>query len=348
MAHRSTKVTNVAASVRSRLTSLSAQQGQQLHDLILLYTLEGFLRRVARSPHAERLVLKGGLLLFSMSATLGRTTRDLDLMGVHLRIDPTTVAELIRELCTQPLAEDDGLRFDPDNIETEIILEEGDYQGVRAKLYAYLGRARSRVIIDIAAGDPIVPGPRELSFPTLLSQESLTIKAYSIESLIAEKFHALALRGLRTSRLKDCYDLWALSREHPFDGELLQQAIQATFAARDLAFTPDLPIILTLAFAEDEQKQQQWAAFRTGKNAAAAPASLAEALAPVIVFLKPVWEASAAGQTFSGTWDCADSLWRDDVESQPAADMPPSPEPTESQPTADTLPSSEPEEPAAN
>jgi predicted nucleotidyltransferase component of viral defense system len=326
MAHRSTKVTNVAASVRSRLTSLSAQQGQPLHDLILLYTLEGFLRRVAHSPHAERLVLKGGLLLFSMTAALGRTTRDLDLMGEHLRIDQEVVAALIRELCTQPLAEDDGLRFDPDNIETEIILEEGDYQGVRAKLYAYLGRARSRVIIDIAAGDPIVPGPRELSFPTLLSQESLTIKAYSIESLIAEKFHALALRGLRTSRLKDCYDLWALSREHSFDGALLQQAIQATFAARDLAFTPELPTILTPAFAEDEQKQEQWTAFRTGKSAISAPISLAEALAPVITFLKPLWEASAAGQTFSGTWDCADGLWREVTESQPSENERPSPE----------------------
>lgn len=326
MAHRSTNVTNVAASVRSRLTTLSAQQGQQLHDLLLLYTLEGFLRRVAHSPHAERLVLKGGLLLFSMSAALGRTTRDLDLMGVHLRIDPTAVAALIRELCEQSLPEDDGLRFDPDNIETEIIIEEGDYQGVRAKLYAYLGRARSRVIIDIAAGDPIVPGPRELSFPTLLGKESLTIQAYSIESLIAEKFHALALRGLRTSRLKDCYDLWALPREHLFDGTLLQQAIQATFSARNLAFTPELPIILTPAFAEDEQKQQQWAAFRTGKNASAAPASLVEALAPVIAFLKPIWEASAAGHTFSGTWDAADSLWRDPTENQPAADVPPSPE----------------------
>ena len=326
MAHRSTKVTNIAASVRARLTSLSAQQGQQFNDLLLLYALEGFLRRVVHSPHYERLVLKGGLLLFSMSAALGRTTRDLDLMGVHLRIDQTAVADLIRELCTQPLSEDDGLRFDPDNIETEIILEEGDYQGVRAKLYAYLGRARSRVIIDIAAGDPIVPGPRELSFPTLLSQESLTIKAYTVESLIAEKFHAIALRGLRTSRLKDCYDLWALSREHAFDGELLQQAIQATFAARDLAFTPELPIILTPAFAEDKQKQQQWAAFRTGKNAAAAPASLTEALAPVIAFLKPIWEASAAEQTLSGTWDYTDGIWREPTESQPAADAPPSPE----------------------
>lgn len=326
MAHRSAKVTNVAASVRSRLTSLSTQQGQDLNDLILLYTLEGFLRRVAHSPHYERLVLKGGLLLFSMSAALGRTTRDLDLMGIHLHIDQTAVVALIRELCVQPLSEDDGLRFDPDNIETEIILEEGDYQGVRAKLYAYLGRARSRVVIDIAAGDPIVPGPQQLSFPTLLGKESLTVKAYSVESLIAEKFHALALRGLRTSRLKDCYDLWALSRQHTFDGALLQQAIQATFAARDLAFTPELPIILTSAFAEDEQKQRQWTAFRTGKNVVAAPASLAEALAPVIAFLKPIWQASAARQTFSGSWDYAGVLWRNDTENQPLADAPLAPE----------------------
>ena len=337
MAHRAGKATNVAASVRTRLSKLVPEYGLPFTEMLLLYTLEGLLRRLAHSPYREQMVLKGGLLLFGLHTNLSRPTRDLDLMGQHVPVSPDAVASLVQAICIQPLPEDDGLSFDPDSVETEIILEEGDYQGVRAKLYGYLDRARSRIIIDVAAGDPIVPGTRELSFTTLLGQEPLLVKAYSTESLIAEKFHALALRGLRTSRLKDCYDLWALSREHAFDGSLLQQAIQATFAARGLAFTPELPTILTLAFAEDEQKQQQWAAFRTAKSAITAPASLAEALAATITFLKPIWEASAAGQTFSGIWDYAHGAWSNDTESQP---------PVDGQPLPEAL--SSPEEPAAN
>jgi len=324
MAHRSTKVTNVAASVHARLKTLAARTGQQYIDLLLLYTLQGFLRRLEQSSYKDHLVLKGGLLLFGMQADLGRTTRDLDLLGKHTSIDPDSVAALVKEICLQALPEDDGLRFDAENIKTEIITEENEYPGVRARFYGYLAHARSRVVVDVAAGDPIVPGPREFPYPTLLGQP-LTLQAYSVESIVAEKLDALAYRGLLTSRLKDCYDLWLLAGQHPFDGALLQQAIQATFAARGRAFTPELPTILTPVFAEDAQKQQQWAAFVAAKSASSAPGSLAEALAPVTALLAPLWQATATEQTFSGSWDSATSAWQDisspdappDAESEP-------------------------------
>ncbi len=317
MAHRAGNVTNIAASVQARLKNLASQSGQPFADLLLLYTLEGFLRRLVSSPYHERLVLKGGFLLFGMRASLGRTTRDLDLMAIQQPVNLVAVAELVRDLCAQALPEEDGLRFDPESVETEIILEENDHQGVRAKLYGYLDRSRSRVIIDIATSDPIIPGPREFSFPTLLNKDRLLLQAYSLESIIAEKLHALVQRGLHTTRLKDCYDLWSLSAENRFDGAILQQAIQATFATREIAFTPELPLILTSTFGENEQKQQQWTAFRAEKNAAAAPASLAEALAPAIAFLKPIWEASAAGQPFAGKWDYSAGAWHESPEEQP-------------------------------
>jgi predicted nucleotidyltransferase component of viral defense system len=309
MAHRSTKVTNVAASVQARLKTRSGGSGHRFAQLLLLYTLEGILRRLAQSQHHDHFVLKGGLLLFGMKASLARSTRDLDLLGRHTPIDPDSVAALVRDLCLQSLPEDDGLHFDPESVETEIITEENEYPGVRARFYGYLATARSRVIVDVAAGDPIVPGPREFAYPTLLDQQPFTLQAYSVESVVAEKLDALAHRGLLTSRLKDCYDLWMLAGQHPFDGALLQQAIQATFAARSRVFTPELPTILTPAFADDAQKQQQWAAFLAAKSAESAPSSLAEALAPVTQLLLPIWQASSAGEPFSGSWDCAAAIW---------------------------------------
>jgi predicted nucleotidyltransferase component of viral defense system len=292
MAHRSTKVTNMAASVQARLKSLADRNGQSYSDLLLLYTLQSFLRRLEQSAYKDHLVLKGGLLLFGMQAELGRATRDLDLLGRHTPVDLDSVAALVREICTQPLPEDDGLRFDAESIETEIITEENEYPGVRARFYGYLAHARS------------------FPYPLLLGQQPLILQAYSVESIVAEKLDALAIRGLLTSRLKDCYDLWMLAGQHAFDGALLQQAIQATFAARGRVFTPELPAILTPTFAEDAQKQQQWAAFLSAKSASSAPASLAEALAPITQLLTPLWQASSAGQTFSGCWDCATAEWR--------------------------------------
>lgn len=327
MAHRSTKVTNMAASVQARLKTLAEKSGQDFNDLILLYTLQGFLRRLAQSSYKEHLVLKGGLLLFGMQADFGRTTRDLDLLGKYTPIDLDSVAALMREICAQALPEDDGLRFDAESVETEIITEENEYPGVRARFYGYLGRARSRVVVDVAAGDPIIPGPREFPYPTLLNQQPFALQAYSLESIVAEKLDALVHRGLLTSRLKDCYDLWMLARQYAFDGALLQQAIQATFAARGRAFTPELPTVLTPAFAEDAQKQQQWTAFLAAKSASSAPSSLAIALAPVTALLVPLWQATSAGQPFSGSWDTAEGSWQaapasgtlPDMESEPGS-----------------------------
>ncbi len=101
-----------------------------------------------------------------------------------------------------------------------------------------------------------------------------------------------------------------MAQHRAFDGALLQQAIQATFAARGRAFTPELPTILTPAFAEDAQKQRQWTAFLAAKSAESAPVSLAEALAPAIRLLAPLWQAINAGQPFSGLWDTAAGEWR--------------------------------------
>jgi predicted nucleotidyltransferase component of viral defense system len=310
MAHRSTKVKNMAASVQARLKTLAGGDGRRFAQLLLLYNLEGILRRLAHSSYRDHFVLKGGLLLFGLKAHLARATRDLDLLGRNTPIDPDSVAALMREICLQPLPEDDGLHYDTESITTEIITEENEYPGVRARFYGYLDHARSRVVVDVAAGDPIVPGPRAFPYPTLLGQQPLILQAYSVESVVAEKLDALAHRGLLTSRLKDCYDLWLLCQQHAFDGAFLQQAIQATFAARGRAFTPELPTILTPLFAKDAQKQQQWAAFLDAKSASSAPASLADALAPVTTLLVPLWQASSAAQPFSGSWDCAAATWR--------------------------------------
>lgn len=51
------------------LRSLAHSQHRPTDELQQLYALEGFLARLAESPHAEQLVLKGGVLLAASSST---------------------------------------------------------------------------------------------------------------------------------------------------------------------------------------------------------------------------------------------------------------------------------------
>ena len=65
--------------------------------------------------------------------------------------------------------------------------------------------------------------------------------------------------GLINSRMKDFYDLWAISNQFYFSGNVLQEAIRKTFANRKSNIPEELPVAFTEQFALD--KQVQWSAF---------------------------------------------------------------------------------------
>lgn len=50
------------------LQNLARRQQRPTDELHQLYALEGFLTRLSRSPYADRLVLKGGVLLAAYGA----------------------------------------------------------------------------------------------------------------------------------------------------------------------------------------------------------------------------------------------------------------------------------------
>lgn len=79
--------------------------------------------------------------------------------------------------------------------------------------------------VDIGFGDAITPAPQELEFPSLLSAEGSRLKAYPRETVVAEKLQAVVALGQANSRMKDFYDLLALSRLFSFEGGSLEQAI---------------------------------------------------------------------------------------------------------------------------
>ena len=75
---RPTRAT-VAGRAYLDLQSLARRQQRHTDELHQLYALEGFLARLTRSPQADRLVLKGGVLLAAYDAR--RPTRDVDIQA---------------------------------------------------------------------------------------------------------------------------------------------------------------------------------------------------------------------------------------------------------------------------
>jgi hypothetical protein len=142
-----------------------------------------------------------------------------------------------------------------------------------------------RIIVDVGFGDAIEPGPIELVLPVLLDFPAPRLRAYPREAVIAEKFQAMVALGRANSRMKDFYDIWLLSRTYKFEGDALARAVAATFARRKTPIPVDPPYALTLAFADDRAKQQQWMSFAEAIGAELP--TLAEIVEDLAGFLMP-------------------------------------------------------------
>ena len=244
--------------MRTRLLNLARQTNQPFDVLLTRFVHERLLYRLSRSPHADRFVLKGAMLLTIWLPETARGTRDLDLLGFG-DANEQRILSIFREVMA--IVGDDGVAFDLDALQVGQIREELEYGGVRLRGTASLSGARIAVVVDIGFGDSVEPGLETIDYPALLDLPAPRLRAYAPETVIAEKFQAMVALGRANSRMKDFYDIWILIKTFDFESDRLVRAIAATFARRRTAIPADRPDAFTPAFAEDPLKQRQWAAF---------------------------------------------------------------------------------------
>jgi len=157
---------DLGASVRQRLLNQSRAQNRPFQELLQYFAMERFLYRLARSPHADRFVLKGALLLTAWRAPMSRPTMDIDLAGrTDNRLDH--IKTIVSAVCAL-VVDADGIEFNRDSIEVSRIKEDADYEGVRVQFHATLAKARIPMQLDIGFGDVITPGPTEVTYPAML------------------------------------------------------------------------------------------------------------------------------------------------------------------------------------
>lgn len=290
---------DLGASVRQRLLNQSRGQSRPFQELLQYFAMERFLYRLAKSPYADRFILKGALLLTAWRAPLSRPTMDIDLAGrTNNQLDH--IKEVIGVVC-EFAVDPDGIEFNRSAIEVGRIKEDADYEGVRVQFHATLARARIPMQLDIGFGDVITPAPTEIEYPTLLNFPAPVLRAYPKETVIAEKLEALTTLGLLNSRMKDFYDLALLSRMYQFEGERLAEAILATFQHRGTTIDAE-PIGLTQAYSDDAARAVQWRAFVRRSRFSESADDLVRLIAEIRPFALPVLSAAAAGDAFKLRW----------------------------------------------
>lgn len=247
-------------SIKAKLLNLSKAERLPYQPLLIRYVQERLLYRLAQSKYKHRFYLKGGALLYAHEQFKARPTLDIDFLGNSIANDKKIIKEAFSEICGIS-CEKDGIRFDTDTIETEEINENRVYKGIRLHVIARLDTARQKITMDIGFGDVITPNPQELEYPLLLDDlPPVNIMAYSLETVVAEKFQAMIELSENNSRMKDFYDLYTLLYDKTIDDVLLEKAIHATLKNRETVYEENHPLFSD-DFSTNPRFQMLWKGF---------------------------------------------------------------------------------------
>lgn len=297
-----------ATSVKDRLKNQAAVSGKTFQELLLAYGLERTVYRLSMSEFKERFTLKGGIFLYALfNGEFARATRDIDLLARNMPNNVEDMKKVFEAIFS--IECDDALRFDLGTLGVKDIAEFKKYHGVNVSIVAYLDKTKVPVSIDIGFGDAVYPGRVKMDFPVLLDMEVPEIYAYSIYSVISEKFEAIVSLGDANSRYKDFYDIYILADRYDFNGTELKEAIRETFEHRGTAF--DDIFAFTDDFSASEIHQSRWKAFLKKKKTLV-NVELEEVISLLKTMLLPIVNSIASGMEYRdpSKWDHISRSWK--------------------------------------
>lgn len=287
------------------LRNLARRQGRDPAEYITLYTLEGFLARLAASESAADFVLKGGVLMAAFAER--RPTRDIDFAARGFANDIPEVEQRVRSIIAVP--RDDGLEFDLDSVSGEQIRDEADYNGVRVKVIARLATAQVALHIDVNFGDPIWPAPTEAVLPLLMGG-TLRLLGYPDHMVLAEKIVTALERGEQNTRWRDFTDIAAIARSRAVEGTDLQEAIGVVARYRQVELEPLCPLLSQMPALA----QRKWEIWRKKQRLEqSTPVIFADLLATCLAFVEPV----LAGSTGRLHWNLSSQAWGEPTSASP-------------------------------
>ena len=279
---------NYGKSIRTKLLNVAKKENVFYQTILTRYFQERLLYRMSQSRYRNNFYLKGGALMYAYERFAARPTLDIDFLGNNISNEGTSIIAAFKEICSVPF-EEDGVIFDVEHITAQNITEFKDYHGIRLSIPVKMDSIAQVLTMDIGFGDVVTPSPVNLDFPILLEHlPCANILAYSLETVIAEKMHAIIDLADQSSRMKDYYDLHRILKEEKYDPEVLQEAIIRTFENRHTPYDENT-MFFRKDFGINQQMEVRWKAFMH-KFTKTADLSFSEVVAFIQETLRPYWE----------------------------------------------------------
>lgn len=247
---------HTSTQLKALVRNMSKGNSTQAQIIIRNYMMERFLDRLSQSKYRDNFILKGGTLVSAMVGLAMRSTLDIDttIRGFSLTVDE--VADIVGEIISIRL--EDEVEFQITRI-TEI-MDEAEYPGIRVMMEATLDTMKTPLKLDISTGDVITPREISYQFKLMFEERTISVWAYNVETILAEKLETIISRSYANTRMRDFYDLYILQHDisTAFEPEHLREAFSATCSKRGTAVSRQEGVLILQEVRESEEMKAQW------------------------------------------------------------------------------------------
>lgn len=217
-------------SFKSMIKRIADEEQIPAQVVLQNFMFERFFARLSKTPIREKLIIKGGTLISQFLGLSKRTTMDIDLTLQGATLSEESIREHLKSILDMDL--DDGITWEMKSISP--IRHDDLYGGFRVKLNAAYEKIIVPFSIDISTGDVITPAPQDFIFMSRFSPNgNFRIKAYTVETIMAEKIEAILSLGILSTRPRDYYDVHMLLSTVKYDESNLSKALHLTATHRD-------------------------------------------------------------------------------------------------------------------
>ena len=253
-------ITNNPMQLKAFIKKKAAEKHISAQLVMQNYMLERLIERISLSKYKQNFIIKGGFLISAIVGLDTRTTMDLDTTVKGFTLTHESIRKLFEEICKIKI--EDDVSFEVAGVSD---IREGDeYPGIRVALKANYPPISVPLTVDVTTGDIITPREIEYTFPLLFDERSISVLAYTLETILAEKLETVLSRGITNTRPRDYYDIYTLYRLRgdTCNERMLLLALERTANKRGSSkILEDYPDIIA-EIRTSEQLRNLWAKYQ--------------------------------------------------------------------------------------
>lgn len=185
-----------------QLVSVRLSSGMTIKQANSSVCQEIILNKISKTPFVDKVLIKGGVVMFNLSHNVRRSTLDLDFDFIKYDISEESIKAFIDSLNEI----DSQYRLTIGGVEK---LHQDDYAGKRVHVSINDGRESLSFKIDIGVHTLLAINQNKICF-NFIDGDDIVLMANPPEQIVAEKLFSLAKHNRFSTRFKDVLDIYYL------------------------------------------------------------------------------------------------------------------------------------------